>query len=78
MPIVGGFFGSLAVSQILRILSRKQTMILLNCLFIAGNIIVSAGSGPTGSYEAFMIGRLVAGFGIGLGISKFFQLIEAL
>lgn len=63
--------GASTTKYIVGFFGPKKTQIGLHSLNVLANVItIALIGGLTRSYEAFVIGRMMLGFGLGLGLSK--------
>ncbi|XP_034725979.1 solute carrier family 2, facilitated glucose transporter member 9 isoform X1 [Etheostoma cragini] len=65
---IGGVFGTLAVSLILKVLGRKGTLLLNNSFAIISALLLTLGERAK-SFEMLIIGRLIIGVNSGIALS---------
>ena len=72
--IVGAFLGGVTTKLLLNYMISNRVLQLAHLINIFSIAIMSLGAGLTGSYEAFIIGRLVVGYPLGVcyGERKFY------
>lgn len=69
MLLAGGFFGAISIGFLLKVLTRKNAMILMNLTNVLAVLIMTLGGWFAQSYEAIIIGRFVMGLFSGFGMS---------
>ncbi|XP_061543409.1 solute carrier family 2, facilitated glucose transporter member 9 [Phycodurus eques] len=65
---IGGLFGALAVSWLLKILGRKGTLLLNNIFAVIAALLLTFGESAR-SFEMFIIGRFIVGVDSGIALS---------
>ncbi|KAI3370335.1 hypothetical protein L3Q82_025110, partial [Scortum barcoo] len=65
---IGGLFGALSVSLLLKVLGRKGALLLNNGLAIVAALLLSLGE-RTKSFEMLIIGRFIIGLDSGIALS---------
>ncbi|XP_069000600.1 solute carrier family 2, facilitated glucose transporter member 9 [Embiotoca jacksoni] len=65
---IGGLFGALSVSIILKVLGRKRTLLVNNSFAVIAALLLSFGE-MSRSFEMLIIGRLIMGVDSGIALS---------
>ncbi|XP_018527038.1 solute carrier family 2, facilitated glucose transporter member 9 [Lates calcarifer] len=65
---IGGLFGALSVSFIIKVLGRKGTLLLNNSFAVIAALLLSLGERAK-SFEMLIIGRLIIGVDSGIALS---------
>ncbi|CAL8338111.1 unnamed protein product [Lota lota] len=64
---IGGFFGTLCVSSMVKTLGRKGTLLLNNCFAVIAAVFLTLGE-KAGSFEMLLVGRLIMGVDSGIAL----------
>ena len=69
--VISALFATLTTKHLLKYISSNRIQQIAHVVNIVAVTTMSFGTGLTGSYEAFIIGRFLAGYPCGVGYGKF-------
>jgi len=69
--IVGGFTGGVTTKFLVNWFTARRTMQIAHVINIISILIITLGTGLSGSYEAFIIGRFLSGYPCGICYGKY-------